>query len=150
MTAQSPHRASEDDYRWQSVPLLAYKQDGSAPFKDVTRQVLFEDAALGCQLRYFEVEPGGHTTLERHQHVHAVMVLRGVGRCLVGDRVVALALHDLLQIPPLTWHQFRAPPDMPLGFLCMVNAERDRPQLPHADDLASLLALPEIAAFIRT
>ncbi len=144
------HRPREDAYRWQSVPLLAYKQDGSAPFKEVTRQVLFEDAALGCQLRYFEVAPGGHTTLERHEHVHAVMVLRGGGRCLIGTRVIALALHGLVHIPPLTWHQFRALENEPLGFLCMVNAERDRPQLPNEEALAELRAHAEVAEFIRT
>ncbi len=143
------HRPHQDAYRWQSVPLLAYKQDGSAPFKEVTRQVLFEDAALACQLRYFEVAPGGHTTLERHEHVHAVMVLRGSGRCLIGMQVIELALHDLVHIPPLTWHQFRAA-DAALGFLCMVNAERDRPQLPSEEALAELRAHPASAEFIRT
>ena len=37
---------------------------------------------------------------------------------------------DLVTIPSWTWHQFRATDGEPLGFLCMVNAERDRPQLP--------------------
>ena len=46
--------------------MLDYKRDGSAPFRDVTRQVLFDQPSLACQLRYFEVGPGGHTTLERH------------------------------------------------------------------------------------
>jgi len=46
-------------------------------------------------------------------------------------------------------HQFRAAPDAPLGFLCMVNAERDRPQLPTADELAGLTSVPAIAAFLR-
>ena len=60
--------------------MLQYKEEGSAPFKDVTRSVLFEEAELGYQWRYFEVGAGGHTTLERHEHVHAVMILRGGGR----------------------------------------------------------------------
>lgn len=135
---------------WEDVPVLAYKQEGAAPFRDVTRQVLFEHAALGCQLRYFEVAPGGHSTLERHEHVHAVMVLRGRGTALVGREVLPLALHDLVEVPALTWHQFRADGDQPLGFLCMVNAVRDRPQLPDADALARLRADPDVAAFIRT
>jgi hypothetical protein len=50
----------------------------------------------------------------------------------------------------MTWHQFVAAHDAPLGFLCMVNAERDRPQLPTPDDLALLHANPAIAAFVRT
>ena len=123
-----------------------YKAEGSAPFREVTRQVLFDDPALASQLRYFEVAPGGHTTLERHEHAHAVVVQRGGGRCLIGDRIYELAEHDLVHVPALTWHQFRAAADSPLGFLCMVNAVRDRPQLPSADDLAQLRAHPDIAA----
>ncbi|MBK8960592.1 MAG: cupin domain-containing protein [Proteobacteria bacterium] len=143
------HRRHDGQFHWQDVDVLAYKQSGEAPFKDVTRQVLFEDPELGCQWRYFEVAPGGHTTLERHQHVHAVMVVRGRGRALVGERIHELANHDLVKVPPLTWHQFRAPDDEPLGFLCLVNAERDRPQLPREEDLAALRADAAMAEFIR-
>ena len=125
-------------FRWEDVDLLAYKQEGSAPFKDVSRQVLFENADLPAQLRYFEVAPGGWTTLERHEHVHAVMVIRGRGQCLVGDRAHDIAAHDLVSVPPMTWHQFRAANDEPLGFLCLVAKERDRPQLPTDEELANI------------
>lgn len=145
----STHRPHDGAYHWREVDVMAYKQEGEAPFRDVTRQVLFDDPDLACQLRYFEVAPGGHTTLERHEHVHAVMVVRGRGRALVGEQLHDLALNDLVQVPPATWHQFRAPDDEPLGFLCLVNAERDRPQLPTADDLAELRRDPTRAAFIR-
>lgn len=143
-------RRHEGNFRWEAVEVLAYKDAGAAPFRDVTRQVLIERPELACQLRYFEVEPGGHSTLERHEHVHGVMVLRGRGRCLVGDEVLDLAEHDLVTVPPRTWHQFRAAEDAPLGFLCMVNADRDRPELPDAATLAALRAHPDIAEFIRT
>jgi quercetin dioxygenase-like cupin family protein len=143
-------RAFKEGYRWADTDVLAYKADGSAPFKAVTRQVLFADPNMAAELRYFEVAQGGHSTLERHQHVHAVMVLRGNGRCLIGEKVWALKPHDLVSIPPMTWHQFRAAPDQSLGFLCMVNTERDRPQLPTESDLERLRAIPDVAAFIRT
>jgi quercetin dioxygenase-like cupin family protein len=143
------YRARTGEGRWQDVAVLEYKQDGSAPFRDVTRQVLFEDPALACQLRYFEVAAGGHTTLERHEHVHAVMIVRGHGECLVGEDVFAVGPQDLVHVPPMTWHQFRAADDDVLGFLCLVNAERDRPQLPGESDLAALRAAPRRAAFIR-
>jgi mannose-6-phosphate isomerase-like protein (cupin superfamily) len=76
-------------------------------------------------------------------------VLRGRGRCLLGDRVVELGAHDLVTVPPLTWHQFRADPAEPLGFLCLVNVDRDRPQLPGEEDLAALRGDPVVADFIR-
>ena len=136
-------------YRWDGVELLPYKEDARALFKSVTRQVLFADPAMAAELRYFEVAPGGFSTLERHEHMHAVLILRGRGHCLIGDEVRALATRDLVTVPPLTWHQFRATADEPLGFLCMVNATRDKPRLPSSDDLARLQQDPKVAAFLR-
>ncbi|HSW82314.1 MAG TPA: cupin domain-containing protein [Usitatibacter sp.] len=133
-------RRHDGSFHWEGVDVLKYKQEGSAPFKDVTRQVLFESADLPAQLRYFEVAPGGYTTLERHNHVHAVMVIRGHGECLVGDKAYAIDTHDLVNVPPMTWHQFHAAPDAPLGFLCLVASDRDRPQLPSADDAVAICA----------
>ncbi|MGB8264775.1 MAG: cupin domain-containing protein [Candidatus Velthaea sp.] len=148
-----PHRRPfQDDpsgYRWSEVDVLEYKADGSAPFKDVTRQVLFDDPAVGYQWRYFEVAAGGHTTLERHEHTHAVMILRGSGTAVVGARVTSFGPYDLYRVPPLTWHQFHAAPSEPMGFLCLVPAERDRPQLPSEAELAELRSNPAIAAVIR-
>ena len=135
---RSIHRRASDDYRWEGVDELPYKEDDRALFKSITRQVLFADPQLHAELRYFEIEPGGYSTLERHEHVHAVLILRGHGHCLVGKEVSAVELRDLITVPPLTWHQFRASADEPLGFLCMVNAVRDKPQLPSAEDLAQL------------
>ena len=63
------------------------RKTGSAPFRAISRQVLFEDPALECELRYFEMAPGGYSTLERHQHMHAVMIFRGHGHCLLGSAV---------------------------------------------------------------
>jgi quercetin dioxygenase-like cupin family protein len=143
-------RKCRGDFRWDDVEVLAYKPEGSAPFAGITRQVLFEHEGLAAQLRYFEIEPGGHSTLERHEHVHGVVVLRGHGRCLVGDQIHEIGPHDLITVPPMTWHQFRAAEDGPLGFLCLVNAERDRPQLPTANDVESLARDDGVAAFIRT
>jgi quercetin dioxygenase-like cupin family protein len=152
---QSPPTASAvrralPDCRWEGVELMRYKDAGSAPFRDVTRQVLFQLPELHCEWRYFEVAPGGHSTLESHEHAHAVMIFRGHGRCLIGDAVHAVSQGDLVTVPPDTWHQFRAGTDAPLGFLCLVNRERDRPRLPGPADLAALRRTPEIAEFIRT
>src|SRR4051812_15013746 len=118
-------RRHSGDYHWENVDVLAYKQEGDAPFRDVTRQVLFDSTDPPAQLRYFEVGPGGHTTLERHEPVHAVLVIRGRGRCLVGDTPYETTEKALVNVPPMTWHQFHAAPDAPLGFLCLVPAERD-------------------------
>jgi quercetin dioxygenase-like cupin family protein len=146
---KATHRRAQRDYRWEGVELLPYKDDGRALFKSITRQTLFADPELDGELRYFEVAPGGYSTLERHEHMHAVLILRGRGHCLVGNEVRRVETRDLVTVPRLTWHQFRATADEPLGFLCMVNATRDKPQLPSPEDLAKLQADPEIAAFLK-
>ena len=142
------YRAATAGFGWDAVELRPYKEDERALYKAITRQILFSDPNMAGELRYFEVAPGGFSTLERHEHMHAVLILRGSGHCLVGDEVRSLDTRDLVTVPPMAWHQFRASKGEPLGFLCMVNAERDRPQLPGADDVARLRQNPAIAAFL--
>jgi mannose-6-phosphate isomerase-like protein (cupin superfamily) len=147
--ARTLHRKARDDFRWDGVEHRPYKEDERALFKTVTRQVLFSDPQMRSELRYFEVAPGGFSTLEKHEHVHAVLILRGGGDCLIGNKVERVGQNDLISVPPWTWHQFRATDDEPLGFLCMVDAERDKPQLPTDSDLAELKKNPQIAAFLE-
>jgi quercetin dioxygenase-like cupin family protein len=145
----SEHVRPEGEFRWEGIPVMPYKANGTH-FAGITRQVLFDGGdGLSCQLRYFEIAPGGYSSLERHHHAHAVMIVRGAGRALVGDRLLDLGLHDLVRVPSLTWHQFQAADDTPLGFLCVVDCERDVPERPDPGTLAALRARPEIAAFIR-
>jgi mannose-6-phosphate isomerase-like protein (cupin superfamily) len=148
MDEKTIHRKAKG-YRWEGVAELPYKEDDRALFKSITRQVLFADPELHGELRYFEMAPGGFSTLERHEHMHAVLILRGRGHCLVGDEVRAVETRDLVTVPAMTWHQFRATQGEPLGFLCMVNATRDKPQLPSGEDLAKLETNAKIAAFLR-
>jgi quercetin dioxygenase-like cupin family protein len=142
-------QAQGGGFRWEGVEPLAYKDEGSAPFKAITRQVLFQRPELECELRYFEMQPGGHSTLERHEHAHAVMIFRGRGACLVGGEVREVTAPDLVFVPPVTWHQFRATAGEPFGFLCMVNAMRDKPQLPTDAELEELKKNAAIAGFLE-
>ncbi len=141
-------RPENDGYRWSDVPLKRYKEDGSH-FRKITRQTLFSGRAdSGSEMRYFEIGAGGHSTFERHVHTHSVLVLRGRGRVLVGASVRAVEAFDLIDVPSRTWHQFRAD-DEPLGFLCLVACDRDRPTRPTPDEQDVLRTDPVIAAFAR-
>ena len=141
-----------DELRWEGIPLKKYdpnREKSPNCFKDITRQVFFgEPEGLPCELRYFEMGPGGHSTLERHHHVHGVFILQGRGRVLLGDKIHGVSPFDAIYIPPLTWHQFRADRDSSLGFLCLVNGDRDRPMLPNPEDLSTLRQNPQVAEFI--
>jgi quercetin dioxygenase-like cupin family protein len=148
-SAEPPVHRKARNYRWDGVALQPYKEDTRALFKSVTRQVLFADPRQESELRYFEVAPGGFSSLERHVHTHNVLILRGHGHCLVGREVRRVATHDLIAVPPMTWHQFRATGDEPLGFLCMVNAARDKPQLPTLEELAEIERDPRTTDFLN-
>jgi quercetin dioxygenase-like cupin family protein len=135
-------------FRWEGIRVAPYKAEGTH-FAGITRQLLFDGGdGLSCQLRYFEIEPSGYSSLERHRHAHAIMVVRGPGRALIGGEIAELATNDLVKIPPLTWHQFRAD-GTPFGFLCMVDCARDVPERPDVAALTTLRADPAIAEFIR-
>lgn len=67
----------------------------------VTKQVLFgADERFSAELRYSEVAAGGYSALKRHGHVHAVLILRGRRRVLVGENVLSVEDHDLIYGPP--------------------------------------------------
>jgi quercetin dioxygenase-like cupin family protein len=117
-------------YRWNSVPLREYKAEGSR-FKAITRQTLIGEGAgeepLNFVTRYFEIQPGGYSSLERHHHPHSVMVIRGTGRVVLDDQVHPIGPLDCVYVAPSAVHQFQATGSEPLGFLCVVDRERDRP-----------------------
>ena len=64
---------NRDRLRWEGIELKKYdpnQEKSPNCFKDITRQVFFGEAeGLPCELRYFEMGRGGHSTLERHHHV---------------------------------------------------------------------------------
>src|SRR5436190_456364 len=91
-----PHRSAQENFRWDGVEMRPYKEDERALYKTITRQVLFSDPAMTGELRYFEVAASGFSTLERHEHMHAVLILRGSGHCLVGDEIKSLETRDLV------------------------------------------------------
>jgi quercetin dioxygenase-like cupin family protein len=119
-------------FRWEGIEVRGYKADAEH-FRGVTRQTLLGEGEgeedLGSVSRYFEVAPGGFSSLELHRHPHAVVVLRGRGTVRLGEETFDLEPFDCVYVSPETPHQFRAAPDEPLGFLCVVERDRDRPRM---------------------
>ncbi len=116
-------------FRWAGVPAADYK-DAAAHHRGVTRMALVggQGESTAFHVRYFEVAPGGHSSREHHEHEHAVVVLRGRGEVALGGAVHALGVGDVVYVAPHEVHQFRnTSADEPFGFLCVVDAERDRP-----------------------
>lgn len=117
-----------NNFTWEGVATEAYKPDGSN-FANIIRNVLIGSHGESClfSLRYFEVAKGGFSSLEKHQHVHVVICVRGKGKAVVGERGFDLKFMDTVYIAPNAPHQLLNAGDEPFGFLCIVNSERDKP-----------------------
>jgi ribulose-bisphosphate carboxylase large chain len=94
------------------------------------------------ELRYFEVQPGAASRLEKHEHEHYVIVRRGFGYAIVGDSATEIGPNDVVYIAPLELHQFVNRADEPFGFYCFVDTCRDFSRAPTPEDLEKLQASP--------
>lgn len=139
------------DYRWDTVSRIEYKNnDINNSFNNVDRQNIISSAdGVNFDVRYFECGPCGFTTLEKHQHVHIVMIARGHGRVIIGGCVFVAHPYDYFVIPAWTPHQFINAEDEPFAFFCSVNAKRDKFMLLSKDEMESLKKNSEIEKWIR-
>jgi quercetin dioxygenase-like cupin family protein len=117
---------------WKDVDVDVYK-DEPGTWMAVTRRVFEPESNTLFDTRYFEVAAGGYTSFEKHQHEHMVVVLRGRGRVRLGDDWHDIAPFDVIRVESSTPHQFTATEKETLGILCIVNRDRDRPELLRSD-----------------
>ena len=124
--------AFRGDWSWEGREGSPYKDADDLAFRGVRRVELAGKSGerTRCDLRYFEVEPGGHTSLERHLHTHVVIGARGEGVLVLGERRLPLRPFDVACVGPLEAHQLRNETGEEFGFLCVVDHERDRPMPP--------------------
>ena len=147
--AMAKYRFDPAAFRWAGVEPRPYKDEPGAArgmaWQGISRTTLVRGA---FEVRYFELAPGGYSSLERHAHEHAVFAARGHGRALIGDEVVELFPLDLVQTGPFVPHRWVNAGTEPFGFLCTVDGERDRPRALDDAEWAALLARAETAAFV--
>lgn len=134
-----------DHFQWEGVEKKNYKTDTNN-FKDIHRFSLLGDdqQELNFQTRYFEIKPGGFSSLEKHQHPHSVVVIRGSGTVVLDNELHPIKTHDVVYIAPETIHQFHADQSEELGFICVVDRERDRPVIPDDEVIRSRISSKEV------
>jgi quercetin dioxygenase-like cupin family protein len=135
---QSRIYTSNPDYTWDGVEVIKYKPEGD-DWAGIIRQVIIGyREETDFHVRYFEIAPGGYSSLEKHLHSHAVIIIRGQGKAILGDKALDLKYLDTVYVSPDTPHQFINDGTEPFGFLCMVDAERDKPRPIELEELSVL------------
>jgi quercetin dioxygenase-like cupin family protein len=118
-------RSENGELRWHGVLVRAYAPQNSGADR-ATRQILIgtDENSPHFHMRYFAVQPGGHSSLDQHAHDHGVYVLHGSARLRLGDNECEIGTGDVIYIPGNEVHQFFTLGDEPFGFLCVVPAKR--------------------------
>ena len=110
---------NKQDFLWEGVKKETPISEG---LKLITKQILVgsRDGAPHFSMRYFCLEPGGHTKLEKHAHEHGVIILHGKGKVRLGDIIHDLSPLDSIFISGDDLHQFTNPFNESFGFICVI------------------------------
>ncbi len=111
---------------WEGIKSKAYKTQ-SGNWRLIERFPLISTESLKFEVRYFEIPSGGFSSLEYHNHAHVVICIKGKGKLRLGEKFKILRYLDIAYIAPGEVHQLFNPYKEPFGFLCIVDAERDKP-----------------------
>jgi quercetin dioxygenase-like cupin family protein len=109
-------------FDWEGVAIHAY----GAEFEGVTRQVPIgePEGSDNFIIRYFRLEPGTHSNLERHPHEHGVLIVHGKARFQLNDQFYDVQAFDSIYITGNDLHQFVQQGDEPFGFVCVIKAKK--------------------------
>jgi quercetin dioxygenase-like cupin family protein len=107
-------------FSWEGVEIGHYPPEKEMRGVSVRWLIGPTERAPNFALRYFEIEPGGWTSLDQHAYDHGVFVLRGQGSVLLGDKESRVSFGDVIYIPPNQAHRLRNVGDEPFGFLCII------------------------------
>lgn len=134
------------EHGWEDVAVEGYRPGAAVGVERHTivggRKADPNEPGPSKELRYFELQPGAVSRLEKHEHEHFVIVKRGLGYAIVNDTVTEIASNDVVYVGPLELHQFVNRGNEPFGFYCFVDAMRDFSQEPTQEELDRLMASP--------
>jgi quercetin dioxygenase-like cupin family protein len=138
------------DFNWEGVEVKQYKDERNT-WLNVSRRVIVGKSGENTKfhVRYFEIAPGGYSTLEKHRHEHVVICVRGKGLAIAGDDVYEMNFMDVIYIGSNVPHQFINQSDEPFGFICIVDAKRDKPKLLKRSEIFELLKNEKISKVVR-
>ena len=113
------------DFKWEGARVRQYGE-GASHGATETWIIGKAEKAENFAIRYYELEPGGHSREETHPHDHGVMFLRGVGEVLIEGQAHAVAEGDVVYIAPNDIHQVKNTGQETLGWICVIPARREK------------------------
>lgn len=117
--------------RWKGIRPQKYKVEGKEWASVIKHMLVVGEKGERARFhfRYLELAPGGHTSFETHRHEHVVLVIKGKGEVILGKKAQKVEYLDTIYICPNEPHQLLNPYKKPFGFICVVDARRDRPKV---------------------
>ena len=111
-----------DEYEWEGV--IPERYDAKA-FKGVVKRVLVgpNDDAFNYVIRYFQLEPGSSSRLEKHAHDHGVVILNGEAKVQLNEEFITLRAMDSVYVAGNDLHQFTNIGEKSLGFICVIEGK---------------------------
>ena len=98
--------------------------------KGVTMRPIFseESGPPNFAMRFFEVQPGGHTPFHHHPYEHEVYLLEGEGEIKGRQECTSLRAGEAAYVPPNEEHQFINVGEKILKFLCLIPLSPNNPR----------------------
>lgn len=117
-------KGKDENYRWEGARWRRYEDRDDV--KGVTENWLIgkREQAENFAMRYYEVEVGGFSHAEQHDHDHGILLLRGKARLQVNEDYFDLEPYDVAYVSPNDFHQLVNTGDEPMGFICVIPAKR--------------------------
>ena len=117
------------DFRWEGRAPEENKSDKLLHLKKSAEPNWSENQAKKTKfdLRYFELEPGGFSSFEKHVHEHVIIAARGNGILIKGNERFIMEPNNIAYVGPLEPHQFRIESESAFGFFSIVDHDLDKP-----------------------
>lgn len=113
-----------ENFVWDGARTRVYRGETSGATE--TWLIGKAEDAENFALRYYELQPGGHSAEESHPYDHGILFIRGAGEILLGKAVQPVAQGDVVYIAPDERHQIRNTDSDVLGWLCIIPARRQK------------------------
>jgi len=104
---------------YKDVEAFVPQEQGVVGVK-MRRVIAEKEGAKNFVMRVFEIEPGGHTPLHKHNWEHEVFILNGSGTVVSQSGEHQVKSGDVVFVPGWEEHQFKNTSDKTLEFICLI------------------------------